>query len=237
MAKQRVRSRGKRRSIKKNNVRPVKRSRRSSMRSRRSSMRSRRSAMRSRRSAKRSRRSTRRMRGGMNNTALPIAGVVRSAPAALGTKYSGKMPSAWNVRGDNFRRIGREKVAQRQSVGQLMDAMSNELVPYDREAAEREINMQALRHGTRRPTRRESLNQNLQIAGEEFGSIFSQAQQNFISGAQEAIANYAIPLGQNLMDNPQNFISMMMLLSVISSFLYRNMYNELDDPTQRQPLP
>jgi len=58
MVKDRIRSRGKQRSVKKDKVRRVKRSRKSSMRSRRSARRSRKSSMRSRRSARRSRKSS-----------------------------------------------------------------------------------------------------------------------------------------------------------------------------------
>ena len=87
MAKQRVRSRGKRRSVKKDKVRPLKRSRRSVKRSRRSAMRSRRSAKRSNRRARRStRRPSRRMRGGMN--ILPVDGVSASpSPASKARKH------------------------------------------------------------------------------------------------------------------------------------------------------
>jgi hypothetical protein len=65
MVKDRIRSRGKQRSVKKDKVRRVKRSRKSSMRSRRSARRSRKSSMRSNRRTRRStRRSSRSMRGG-----------------------------------------------------------------------------------------------------------------------------------------------------------------------------
>jgi hypothetical protein len=112
MRKNRSRSRGKRRSVKKDNIRQVKRSRRSSRRSRRSTMRSnrrarrssgrsRRSTMRSNRRARRSvRRSTRRMRGGMQ-TPLPVRGY-ESAPGQYeGAKFSGFEKTSYP--GDGFR--------------------------------------------------------------------------------------------------------------------------------------
>jgi len=65
MVKDRIRSRGKQRSVKKDKVRRVKRSRKSSVRSRRSARRSRKSSVRSNRRTRRStRRSSRSMRGG-----------------------------------------------------------------------------------------------------------------------------------------------------------------------------
>ena len=100
MRKNRSRSRRKRRSVKKDNIRQVKRSRRSSGRSRRSTMRSnrrprrssgrsRRSTMRSNRRARRSvRRSTRRMRGGMH-TPLPVRGYESAPGQYMGAKFSG----------------------------------------------------------------------------------------------------------------------------------------------------
>jgi hypothetical protein len=82
MRKNRSRSRGKRRSVKKDNIRQVKRSRRSSGRSRRSTMRSNRRARRS------VRRSTRRMRGGMH-TPLPVRGCESAPGQYMGDKFSG----------------------------------------------------------------------------------------------------------------------------------------------------
>ena len=69
MVKDRIRSRGKQRSVKKDKVRRVKRSRKSSVRSRRSVRRSRKSSVRSNRRTRRStRRSSRSMRGGANDS-------------------------------------------------------------------------------------------------------------------------------------------------------------------------